>query len=277
MLLAQRVEETDELGAVGRVAVPIEVHRTDERVADHLVKPEPGEDATNLVARLARIGPIWRQGGVRQPAGDPLVAVGAGDLLGHVRIRGHVEPMRRHADLHLIPAAVDAESERRQQLNHSFRGDIDSQQSAGARHADAHAARLLLRCGSLSTMPRATLAPAISAMSFAARSAARPRELVPDPFLVPHARLGTEAEPPGGVADGRPVEDRRLEDHVRRGATDLGRGAAHDSGRPIARSSSAITSIPGRGCASTWSIVSSPSPSRARRTTIRPPGTASAS
>ena len=64
-----------------------------------------------------------------------------------------------------------------------------------------------------------------------------PREVVTDPLLVAHARLGAEAKAAGRVADRRPVEDRRFEDDPRRPLPHLGRGAAHDPGkadRPLA-------------------------------------------
>ena len=99
-----------------------------------------------------------------------------------------------------------------------------------------------------------------------------PRQLAADPLFVAHARLRAQPEATRRVADGRAVEDGRLEDHRRscRSPTSV-RGTAHDPGqadRALAIGDDAASAR--RASAATWSMVSSASPSRPRRTTIRP-------
>ena len=98
-------------------------------------------------------------------------------------------------------------------------------------------------------------------------------------LLEPQARLGTK-----GVAEGRPadadrIEDGRLDDdvgrRVRRSPTSA---PPMTPAIPSGPAGSAISSVSGLELADlTWSSVSMRSPSRARRTTIRPSWTAAAS
>ncbi len=140
VLLAERVEQSDQLGAARGVPGPFEVCRPDQRMAHHLVEAEPGQDAAHLVAWLARVDPIGRQRGPRQPPGDALVSVRAGHLLGDVGIRGHVEAMRRHADLEGIAIAVHLELERAKQLGHARARQLQAEQPGESIDADCDAA-----------------------------------------------------------------------------------------------------------------------------------------
>ena len=236
MLRAERVEHPHELRVARVPPHALEILRPDQRVPDHLVEPEAGQDSTHDVSRLARVGPIRWQRGLRQPPVDALVAIRPSDLLGDVGGDDDVQAMRRHLDLELVALAGDAEPERLEQLANAPGVELHAEQPAHPRDVDRDPARRLRlgvvvddaardpRAGDLRNQPRG----AVDRVA---------REVVTDPLLVAHARLGAEAEAAGRVADRRPVEDRRFEDDPRRPLPHLGRGAAHDPGkadRPLA-------------------------------------------
>ena len=132
MLRAERIEDANELGVTRIAPDALEILGTDERVADHLVEPEAGEDSAHDVSRLARIGPVRRQRGLRQPPVDALVAVRPRDFLGDVGRDDDVQPVRRHLDLELVALSGDGELERLQQLSDARGVDLDAEQPAHA-------------------------------------------------------------------------------------------------------------------------------------------------
>ena len=98
---------------------------------------------------------------------------------------------------------------------------------AGTRLAPAPA-----RSGAVSTLPVATVPPAHSAMSRAVRSA--PSRASRNSWPFSNRRLASERRRVAlaGPADADRIEDRRLDDHVRRRVPHLRRRVAHDAGDP---------------------------------------------
>ena len=174
----------------------------------HLAQPQPSHDPPHAVPQLRGIRAVGRQRRPRQTAWNQCVAVSPGDLLRDVDGLHYVEPMRRNRDLpgSGLIGFGHLELQGSQELPDPSHIQRDAEQALGAGHVAAdHAASLWLRV----VVDDAARHPSAADLGYQLRGTIRrvAGHVPADPLLMPHARLGSEAQLPRRISDGRPVKD----------------------------------------------------------------------
>ena len=196
------------------------------------------------------VGSVGRHRGVGQDVGHELVAADAGDLLGDVGLDREIAPPGRDArEDDLVLAGVDVEGHRTggdgdacpgrgglgrdpdplQQGALLGRAGRRPEEPVDASRAERHVrrGRRLRRRVDDATRDR-TAGPLGDEPGRPVR--AEPGQSMLLALLEPEARLRAQGVPEGCPADAHRIEDRGLDDDVRRGVGDLGTSSAHDPG-----------------------------------------------